>query len=61
MTADRPQERTSSGRKSARMRELYCKTLQTSDLSDQEIDEMRKHVGQLARVLCEHVWGKSFY
>ena len=61
MPADRPKVRTRIGTKSARMREVYRKILQPPDLSDQEIDEMRKHVIQLAQTLCEHVWGKRFY
>jgi len=61
MPADRPKKRTRSGTKSARMRDVYRRLLQRPDLTDQEIDDMRKHVIRLAQVLCEHVWGKPFY
>lgn len=43
------------------MRDVYRKVLRMAHLSDQEIDEMRRYVIQLARTLCEHVWGKRFY
>jgi hypothetical protein len=61
MSADRLKERPRLSTKSARMRDVYRKMLQTPQLSDQEIDETRKHVIQLARTICEHVWGKRFY
>ena len=63
MPDNQPQERASSAMKakSARIGDIYRKMLQTPDLSDQEIDDMRKHVIQLAQTLCEHVWGKRFY
>ena len=61
MPADRPQEYTRSGTKSARMREGYRRLLQRPDLTDQEIDAMRQHVIRLAQALCEHVWGMRFY
>jgi hypothetical protein len=61
MPADRLKVRAQSGTKSARMRDFYRKMLQTPDLSDQDIDDMRKHVVQLVQTLCEHVWGKRFY
>ena len=47
--------------KSAQMSDVYRRLLQRPDLTDQEIDDMRKHVTRLAQVLCEHVWGKPFY
>jgi hypothetical protein len=61
MPADRLKVRAKSGMKSARMRDVYRKILQTRDLSDQEIDDVREHMIQLAQTLCEHVWGKRFY
>ena len=44
----------------------YRRILRMPDLTDEEIDEMRKHVSLLARVpayagTCERVWGKKFY
>ncbi len=61
MPIERPKEHTKVGMKSGRMREVYRKILQSPDLSDQEIDEMRQHVIRLAQVLCEQAWGKRFY
>jgi len=61
MPTDQPKERTRVGAKSARLRDAYCKLVQKPHLSDQQVDEMRKHVSQLARTICEHVWGKRFY
>ena len=61
MPADQPKAHTTISTKSARMRDVYRKILQTRDLSDQEIDDMREHVIHLAQTLCEHVWGKPFY
>lgn len=39
----------------------YRRILKMPSLTDKEIDEMRKHVGLLARTVCERVWGKKFY
>jgi hypothetical protein len=39
----------------------YRRIFKRPDLTDQEIEEMRKHLGLLARTICEHVWGKKFY
>lgn len=43
------------------MRDVYRRLLRMPDLSDQQINDMRKHVIRLAQALCEHVWGKPFY
>ena len=43
------------------MAEAYRRVLQAPGLSDQQIEDMRKHVVQLAQTLCEHVWSKPFY
>jgi hypothetical protein len=61
MAADQPKERTRSDTKRVRMRDVYRRMLRTPDLTDKEIDEMRKHVIGLAQAVCEHVWGKRFY
>ena len=39
----------------------YRHILRMPNLTDEEIDEMRKHVGLLARTICERIWGKKFY
>jgi len=41
--------------------EKYRRILKMPRLTHREIDEMRKHLGLLARTICEHVWGKKFY
>ena len=41
--------------------EKYRRILMMPDLTNKEIDEMRKHLGLLAQTICEHVWGKKFY
>ncbi|MFQ5962652.1 MAG: hypothetical protein ACE5KZ_00025 [Candidatus Scalinduaceae bacterium] len=41
--------------------EKYRRILKMPDLTNKEIDEMRKHLGLLAQTICEHVWGKKFY
>ena len=41
--------------------EEYRRCLKKPDLTKKEIDEMRVHVGLLARTICEHVWGEKFY
>ena len=61
MPVDRPKKRTRLGTKSALVRDIYRRILQTRNLSDQEIDDTRQHVIRLAQTLCEHVWGKRFY
>ena len=39
----------------------YRVILDMPDLTDKQINQMRKHLGLLARTICEHVWGKKFY
>jgi hypothetical protein len=41
--------------------ERYREILDMPDLTDKQIDQMRKHLGLFARTICEHVWGKKFY
>jgi hypothetical protein len=47
-----------------RKRDIYDKyrgILEISDLTEKQIDEVRKHLALLARTVCEHVWGRKFY
>ena len=39
----------------------YRQLLKRPDLTDQEIEKMRKPLILLAQTICEHVWGKKFY
>jgi len=39
----------------------YREILNMPDLTNKEIDQMRKNLILLARTICEHVWGKKFY
>jgi len=39
----------------------YREILYMPDLTDKQINEMRKHLGSLARTMCEYVWSKKFY
>jgi len=39
----------------------YRQILGMPDLTDREIDQMRQHVGLLARTICEHIWKKKFF
>jgi len=39
----------------------YRQILDMPDLTDKQIDRMRRHLGLLARTICEHVWKKKFY
>ena len=39
----------------------YRQILDMPDLTDKQIDQMRKHLGLLARTICEYVRGKKFY
>jgi hypothetical protein len=41
--------------------EKYRRILQMRRLSRKSIDEMRKNLGLIAQIICEHVWGKKFY
>jgi hypothetical protein len=54
MTPDGPLKPT----KSERRRDQYRRILAQQDLSNQEVDEMRKHVIRLAQTICAKVWGK---
>ncbi len=40
--------------------EKYRRILKMPGLTNKEIDEMRKHLGFLAQIISEHVWGKKF-
>jgi hypothetical protein len=48
-------------KKSLDIYDKYRRILRMPDLSNKEIDEMRKYHGLLAQAICEHVWGKKFY
>jgi hypothetical protein len=48
-------------KKGGSIHEEYRRILKRPGLSDKEIEEMRRHLGLLARTICEHVWGKKFY
>lgn len=39
----------------------YREILDMPNLTDKQINQMRKHLGLLARTICEHVWKKAFY
>lgn len=39
----------------------YRAILTMPNLTQDEIDEMRKHLRLLAQTICEHVWGKKVY
>jgi len=39
----------------------YRQILDMPNLTDKQIDQMRKHLGLFARTICEHVWKKKFY
>ncbi len=41
--------------------EKYRSILKMPDLTNKEIDVMRKHLGLLAQTTYEHVWGRKFY
>ena len=52
----------SSGRKKKKdICDQYRELLHMPELTDLEVDEMRKPVILLAQTICEHVWGKKFY
>lgn len=48
-------------RRRENIHDAYRRILEMPQLTDKEIDEMRKHVVLLAQTICEHVWGKKFY
>jgi hypothetical protein len=39
--------------------ETYRHILKMPNLTNKEIDEMRKYLGLLAQTICEHVWEKN--
>lgn len=39
----------------------YRKILETPNLTEKEIEEMRRNMKLLAMIICEHVWKKKFY
>jgi DNA-binding transcriptional regulator YiaG len=41
--------------------ETYRRILKMPNLTNKEIEEMRKYLNLLAQTICEHVWGKKFY
>lgn len=55
--ADEPGE----GKKAGAIRDRYRELLGRSEMTEREIDQMRANVVRIARTICEHVWGKSFY
>ena len=55
-----PQEAKSKKGKTGIYEKYRC-ILERPDLSDKEIDEMRKNLGFLSQIICEHVWKKKFY
>jgi hypothetical protein len=54
-------DRTKNKRRKVDTYQNYRRVLKMSHLTNKEIDEMRKHVGLLARTICERVWGRKFY
>ena len=48
----------------SRRRDIYWRyreVLGRPELTVKEVDQMRKHLGLLARTICEYVWGQKFY
>ena len=39
----------------------YRLVLKKPNLSNKEVEEMRKNLRLIAQTICEHVWGKKFY
>lgn len=39
----------------------YRKELNMPNLTEKEIDEMRKNIKLIAMTICEHVWKKKFH
>jgi len=48
-------------RTKASITDKYRQILRMPDLTDRQIDQMRQHLGLLARTICEHVWKKKFF
>jgi len=53
--------RVKNKRRKSDIYERYRRILKRPNLTDKEIDDMRRHLGLLAQTICEHVWGKKFY
>lgn len=43
------------------IRSTYRQVLAQPDLTDAEIAELRTALIRLAQIICEHIWGQSFY
>lgn len=41
--------------------DYYRESLNKPELTNIEIDEMRKNIQLIVQAICEHVWGKEFY
>ncbi len=41
--------------------DYYRQSLNKPELTNKEIDGMRKNVQLVVQAICEHVWGKEFY
>jgi hypothetical protein len=39
----------------------YRRILGMPDLSNKKIEEMRRNLGLVAQIICEHLWKKKFY
>ncbi len=39
----------------------YREAFQSPDLSDSEVEELRRPIILLAQTICEHVWDQKFY
>lgn len=48
-------------KKGGKTYDAYSRILKLPDLTDREIEEMRRNLRLMARTICEHVWGKKFY
>ena len=48
-------------RKSSDIHDKYRRLLKRPDLTDQEVEKIRRNITLLAQTICEHVWGKKFY
>lgn len=51
----------SSRKKKKDICDQYRELLQMPELTDSQIDEIRKPMILLAQTICEHVWGQKFY
>lgn len=41
--------------------ERYRHLLRRPDLTNSQVEAIRRRVAEIARAICEHVWGKKFY